>query len=83
MLAPMTTAFPNSEWHAMSDQLQLLLAQQAMRRASFIIADQAELFAAQFEDTTLMDRGAADALKLFATLLRETSAECLRPVGNA
>jgi len=28
-------------------------------------------------------RGAVEALKLFATLLRETSAECLRPAGNA
>ena len=37
----------------------------------------------QFTIKTLEDRGAADALKLFAVLLRETSAECLRPVGNA
>ena len=79
----MTSAFPNAEWHGMSDELQLLLAQQAMRRASFIIADQADLFAQQFASATLVDRGAADALKLFAVLLRDTSAECLRPVGNA
>jgi hypothetical protein len=72
-----------SEWHALSDELQLLLAQQAMKRASFIIADQADLFAAQFASATLVDRGAADALRLFAVLLRETSAECLRPAGNA
>jgi hypothetical protein len=79
----MTRALPNAEWHGMSDELQVVLAQQAMKRASFIIADQAELFAAQFAAGTLVDRGAADALRLFATLLRETSAECLRPVGNA
>jgi hypothetical protein len=71
------------EWQQISDELQLLLAQQAMRRASFIIAAQAELFAAQFDNQTLADRGAADALKLFAVLLRETSAECLRPAGHA
>ncbi len=67
----------------MSEPLQLALAQQAMRQASAIIADQAELFAVQFATATLADRGAADALKLFALLLRETSAECLRPMGNA
>jgi hypothetical protein len=73
----------NSEWQALSEEMQLLLAQQAMRQAAQIVADQAELFAVQFTQRTLADRGAADALKLFAMLLRETSAECLRPIGNA
>ena len=76
-------AAPNDEWHTMSEPLQLALAQHAMRQAAAIIADQAELFAVQFTTTTLVDRGAADALKLFAVLLRETSADCLRPMGNA
>ena len=67
----------------MSEPLQLALAQQAMRQAATIIADQADLFAVQFVNTTLLDRGAADALKLFAVLLRETSLECLRPMGSA
>lgn len=73
----------NEEWHSLSEPLQLALAQQAMRQAAAIIADQAELFAVQFVTQTLADRGAADALKLFAVLLRETSAECLRPIGHA
>jgi hypothetical protein len=76
-------ATPNEEWHHLSEPLQLALAQHAMRQAATIIADQAELFAVQFATATLADRGAADALKLFAVLLRETSAECLRPMGNA
>lgn len=75
--------FPNAEWHGISDELQLALAKQAMRRAAGIIADQADLFAIQFVTKTLQDRGAAEALKLFAILLRETSADCLRPIGNA
>ena len=37
----------------------LALAQQAMRQAATIIADQAELFAVQFMTKTLADRGAA------------------------
>jgi hypothetical protein len=72
-----------SEWHLISEELQLVLANQAMRRASTIIADQADLFAVQFATAVLQDRGAAEALKLFAVLLRETSAECLVPIGNA
>jgi hypothetical protein len=72
-----------ADWQELSEDMQLALAQQAMRRAAHIIADQAELFAIQFTTRTLQDRGAADALKLFAVLLRETSSECLRPIGNA
>lgn len=79
----MGTNFPASEWSAISDDLQLALARQAMRRATHIIADQADLFAVQFSSEVLRDRGAADALHLFAVLLRETSTECLRPAGNA
>jgi hypothetical protein len=79
----MTAISPQSEWHGISEDLQLQLANQAMRRAASIIADQADLFAIQFATRTLQDRGAAEALKLFAGLLRETSAECLGPIGNA
>jgi len=79
----MSAHLPRSEWHSISEELQLALARQAMRQAATIIADQADLFAVQFTTATLQDRGAADALALFATLLRETSAECLRPMGNA
>jgi hypothetical protein len=79
----MAVAHPKSEWQLLSDETQLALAQQAMRRAAHIIADQADLFSVQFTEQTLVDRGAADALKLFAVLLRETSTDCLRPMGNA
>jgi hypothetical protein len=72
-----------TDWQTLSDEAQLALSQHAMRRAALIIADQALLFAVQFSSGALQDRGAADALTLFATLLRETSVECLTPVGNA
>ena len=65
------------------DAQQTVLAQQAMRRAASIVADQAELFAVQFVAGTLEDRGASDALMLFAALLRESAVECLPPVGRA
>jgi hypothetical protein len=67
----------------MSDALQTALAAQAMHRAALIIAEQAEMFATQFGAGVLQDRGAEDALKLFATLLRETSTASLTPAGHA
>ncbi len=72
-----------TDWQKMPDELQTALAQQALRRAALIIADQAELFAVQFLAGTLQDRGACDALMLFAALLRETTMETLKPMGSA
>ncbi len=72
-----------SAWRDLPDDVQTVLAQQALRRAALIIAEQAELFAVQFVAGTLQDRGASDALKLFAALLRETTIETLTPVGRA
>ena len=69
------------EWQSMPEGLQTALAGEAMRRAALIIAEQAELLAVQFRAGTLEDRGAPDALILFAALLRETTLECLAPVG--
>ena len=71
------------EWQTMPEPLQTALAQQALRRAALIIAEQAELFAVQFAAGTLTDRGASDALRLFSALLRETTIETLSPVGSA
>ncbi len=71
------------EWNRLPEELQLTLAQQALRRAALLIADQAELFAAQFAVGTLADRGAADALRLFGALLRETSTEWPAVAGSA
>lgn len=72
-----------TEWQTLPDDLQAVLAQRAMRQAAFIIAEQAELFAVQFKASVLQDRGAADALMLFATLLRETTTQTLAPAGHA
>ncbi len=71
------------EWNRLSDELQIHLSRQALRQAALIVADQADLFAVQFLAGTLQDRGAADALMLFAALLRETSNECLTQAGHA
>ncbi len=70
-------------WQSLPDEMQTMLAQGALRRAALIIAEQAELFAVQFDTGTLQDRGGCDALRLFAALLRETTVETLAPAGNA
>jgi hypothetical protein len=58
------------EWHALSDDVQLALSRQAMRRAAETIAEQAELLAREIEFGALDDRGGADALRLFAAVVR-------------
>ncbi len=77
------SARSGSDWHAISEDLQTALAQQAMHRAALIVAEQAEMFARQFTSGTLEDRGAEDALRLFAALLRETSHASLTTAGHA
>lgn len=79
----MHSAHQNEEWQLLSDNLQMLLAQQALRRATLIVAEQAELFAVQFQAGALQDRGASDALRLFAALLRETTVTTLSRAGSA
>jgi hypothetical protein len=79
----MPNTLPDTEWQILSDEAQMALSRQAMRRAALIIADQAELFGQQFTNRVLVDRGAADALGLFASLLRETAGEDLAEGGNA
>ena len=70
-------------WHALPDELQLILAREAMLRAASTLADQAELLAFEMECGTLTDRGGPDALRLFAAIIRATNADTMGPVGNA
>ncbi|WP_376088084.1 hypothetical protein ACE7GA_15470 [Roseomonas sp. CCTCC AB2023176] len=44
-------------WQALPDDLQLTLAQEAMRRAADTLADHAELLAAEMENGALLDQG--------------------------
>ncbi|MCS6892773.1 MAG: hypothetical protein RMK64_11810 [Rhodovarius sp.] len=70
-------------WQEMPEELQLLLAREAMRRAAATLAEQAELLAVEMEAGRLTDRGGADALRLFAAIVRATAAEALPPAGHA
>lgn len=71
------------DWMAMPDELQLVLAREALRRAAETLAEHAELLAIEMEDGALSDRGGPDALRLFASVVRATNLDGLGPVGHA
>lgn len=72
------------EWHSLSDDAQLALSRQAMRRAAETIAEQAELLAREIEYGTLDDRGGPEALRLFAAVVRVGGdADGMTVSGNA
>lgn len=63
------------QWTALSDDLQLALAEQALSRAAETIAGQAENLAAEMESGSLTDGGGPDALRLLAAVIRATSGQ--------
>jgi hypothetical protein len=72
-----------TDWNFLSDELQLVLSQEALRRAGEIIAGQAEMLAGEIEDGFLIDRGGAEALRLLADVVRVTATEGLGQAGHA
>jgi hypothetical protein len=70
-------------WQTMPDDLQLVLAREALQRAAATLAEHAELLAREMEMGTLSDRGGPDALRLFAHVVRATAAEPGPQVGHA
>ena len=70
-------------WDELPDDLQVTLAREALTRAGAIIAVQAEALAEEIELGNIADRGGADALRLFAAILRRLSADPLPIVGMA
>jgi hypothetical protein len=69
-------------WTDLNDDLQVLLARESMRRAADMLAGQAEALANEFNSGSLEDLGAAEALHLFAALVREMNG-CNHTVGRA
>ena len=68
-------------WHGLPDNEQLELSRAALMQAAHTIAAQADSLAETFTDGTLRDLGGADALRLFARVLRAVHGETA--VGNA
>ncbi len=71
------------DWNMLSEPLQMALSHEAMRRAVAMIAEQAETLACEMEAGRLADRGGADGLRLFAAVIRVTTAEPLGAIGHA
>ncbi len=72
-----------ADWNILSDNLQLVLSREALRRAVETIAGQAEILADEMEVGTLADRGGVDALRLLAAVVRVTGQDGLGVAGHA
>lgn len=72
-----------SDWNLLSDELQLTLSREALRRAVETIAGQAEILAGEIEGGTLADRGGPDALRLLAAVVRATGEDPSAAFGHA
>ncbi len=72
-----------ANWTTLSEDMQLVLSREALRRAAETLADHAELLADEMEQGTLSDRGGPDALRLFAAVIRATNDDAFGPVGHA
>lgn len=72
-----------SDWNMLSDDLQLTLSREAFRHAVERVAGQAEVLASEMDIGQLADRGGADALRLFAAVMRVTGQGEGATVGHA
>lgn len=70
-------------WDLLSNDVQLRLAQEAMRRAAQTFAAHAELLAGEMEAGEIADHGGPGALRLLATMVRLTDQGALAPAGTA
>ena len=72
-----------ADWNTLTDDIQLVLSREALRRAAETLAEHAELLAVEIEDGALSDRGGPDALRLFAAVVRATQQDSFGPAGHA
>jgi len=70
-------------WYRLPEEYQLELADQSLRRAVLLVAEQAESLALAMEAGDLLDRGGPDALRILGQLMRLTGREQLPPAGHA
>jgi hypothetical protein len=71
------------DWNLLSEEVQLALSSEALRRAVSSVAQQAELLAGEMEAGFLTDRGGPDALRLLAAVVRETGSGATLTAGTA
>ncbi|MFZ6762710.1 hypothetical protein [Pseudoroseomonas sp. WGS1072] len=70
-------------WHDFTEQQQLALSQEALRRAAQLLAGQAETLAHEMEEGALIDQGGPEALRLFASVVRATTEDAFGPARRA
>ncbi len=71
------------DWDRLPDDMQLILAQAALCKASDRIATQAEVLADEIECGNIADPGGPDALRLLAAVLRSVEQEPIIVAGHA
>ena len=74
---------PPADWNLMTDELQLALSREALRRAAETLAEHAGCWRCEMEHGTLNDRGGPDALRLFAAVVLATNQDAFGPIGHA
>jgi len=71
-----------TDWNLLSEELQLMVSREALRRAAELIAAQAVELAWEIESGGLSDHGGPEALRLLAAVVRGTD-EPEMVVGHA
>lgn len=71
------------DWMELTDDAQLAISAAALTQAADSIAHQAEVLAGEMERGALADLGGAEALRLFAAVLRVTGREGPPVAGHA
>jgi hypothetical protein len=60
----------NDVWDTLSDEMQVVIAHDALCRAALLLARQSELLAEEIEAGYIPDRGGPEALRLNAAIVR-------------
>jgi len=71
------------DWNLLSEELQLMVSREALRRAADVIAGQADELAWEMESGALSDHGGPEALRLLAAVVRVNGDADFAVVGHA
>ncbi len=72
-----------TDWNLLSEELQLMVSREALRRAAEVIAGQADELAWEMERGGLSDHGGPEALRLLAAVVRGAGEEEMAVSGHA
>lgn len=71
-----------ADWHMLSNETRMTLAHAALIRATETIACQAELLADEIDLGNLADPGGAEALRMFAAVVRSRESDPHTQAGH-